>query len=104
MLLRHATVLRNLPGIQRAGLLCSKSRGRLPVVWLHSPGATPWSILHTCRRHKCQVQEVVIIELAVPRKWLRRARKKLWACTRDIPPDRFRRLVLFQELASSPIE
>jgi hypothetical protein len=31
MLLRHATLVRNLPGIERRGLLCSKSQGRLPV-------------------------------------------------------------------------
>ena len=104
MLLRHATPIRNLPSIQRAGLLCSKSQGKKPVVWLHSPGASSWATLHTVKRHKCRVQEVVIIQLSVPRKWLRRSRKRLWACTRDIPPGAFKRLVLFQELASSPAE
>jgi hypothetical protein len=37
MLLRHATLIRNLPGIERRGLLCGKSQGQLPVVWLHTP-------------------------------------------------------------------
>jgi hypothetical protein len=32
MLLRHATLARNLPGIIQAGLLTSKSQGKLPVV------------------------------------------------------------------------
>jgi hypothetical protein len=36
MLLRHATLARNVAGILRAGLLTSKSRGRLAAVWLCS--------------------------------------------------------------------
>jgi hypothetical protein len=32
MLLRHATLAKNLPGILRAGRLCSKSRGKKSVV------------------------------------------------------------------------
>jgi hypothetical protein len=37
MLLRHATPRENLESITRHGLLCRKSQGKLPVVWLHSP-------------------------------------------------------------------
>jgi hypothetical protein len=39
------------------------------------------------------------LEVDVPRSWLRRSRKGLWYCTRDIPPDRIRRLFGFVELA-----
>src|SRR5918911_4587715 len=67
MLLRHATPRRNLPSIGRLGLLCSKSQGRLPVVWLHSPSKSSWATLHTVRRHGGRVEGVVIIELDVPR-------------------------------------
>jgi len=51
------------------GLLGKKSRGRLPVVWLHSPGRTAWALLHTIRRHGGRVEDVVVIELDVPRAW-----------------------------------
>ena len=51
MLLRHATLRKNLPGIQRRGLLCARSLGKLEVVWLHAPGKTAWALLHTVRRH-----------------------------------------------------
>jgi hypothetical protein len=37
MILRHATLIRNLPCIERLGLLCRKSRGKRAVVWLHTP-------------------------------------------------------------------
>ena len=104
MRLRHATILRNLPGIERQGLLCRKSQGRRKVVWLHSPAASSWAVLHTIRRHGGKVEGVVIIEVRVPRKWLRRSRKKLWYSTNDIPPTCFRRLIAFTELAGVSVE
>jgi hypothetical protein len=51
MLVRHAPPRRNVPGIERHGLFCGKSLGKLKVVWLHAPGKTPWALLHTGRRH-----------------------------------------------------
>ena len=104
MLLRHATPRRNLAGIQKAGLLTSKSQGKLPVVWMHSPGKTPWATLHTVKRHGGKVDDVVILEIAIPRKWLRRSKKGLWNTARDVPPDRFRAMIRFAELAASPVE
>jgi hypothetical protein len=104
MLLRHATLRRNLASIQRGGLLCSMSRGKLPVVWLHSASKSSWATLHTVKRHGGRVEGVVILEVEVPRSWLRRNRKRLWYCPRDIPPDRFRRLIAFAELAGASVE
>ena len=101
MRLRHATPARNLPGITRAGLLTSKSQGRLPVVWLCCPGKTTWAVLHVVKRHGCRVEGTAVIEVDVPRSWLRKSRKGLWYCTRDVPPDRFRRLITFAELAGA---
>jgi hypothetical protein len=103
MRLRHATPSRNLPGILRRGLLCRKSRGRLPVVWLHTPGLTSWAILHTVRRHGGRVEDVIVFEVNVPARWLRHSpRRGLWYVRRDIPPARLRRLLHFRELAACP--
>jgi hypothetical protein len=104
MILRHATLLRNLPSIRRHGLLCSKSQGRLPVVWLHSPSKSDWAALHTVKRHGGRVERVIIIEVDVPRSWLRRSRRKLWCCPRDIPRECFRRLITFAELAGLSVD
>jgi hypothetical protein len=104
MLLRHATLARNLPSILRGGLLRSKSKGKLPVVWLHSPAASTWAALHTIRRHGGRIEDVVIIELDVPRSGLRRSRKRLWYFTGNIAPACFRRLITFQELAGRPMD
>ena len=101
MLLRHATLARNLPGIERRGLLCGKSKGRLPVVWLHTPAKSFWAALHTIKRHGGRAEAVLILLVDVPRAWLRKNRKGLWYCTHDIPPDRIRRVLSFAELAGA---
>lgn len=101
MLLRHATPARNLPGILRRGLLRAKSRGRRKVVWLHAPAASGWALLHTVKRHGGRVEGVAIVEAEVPRAWLRRNRRGLWFSVRDVPPERFRRVVTFAELAGA---
>lgn len=99
MLLRHATPARNLASILKAGLLCSKSAGKMPVVWMCSPTRASWAILHTVKRHGGRVETTVVLELDVPRSWLRKSRKGLWFCTRDVPPARIRRALCFAELA-----
>jgi hypothetical protein len=104
MLLRHATPARNLQSIGQSGLLTSKSQGKLPVVWLHSGCKTAWAALHTVKRHGGRIEGVAVIEADVPRRWLRRNRRGLWYCVRDIPPERFRRWISFAELARSPVE
>jgi hypothetical protein len=104
MLLRHATLARNLASICRAGLLASKSQGKLAAVWLHSPSCSAWAGWHTIRRHGGRIEGVVILEIDVPRRWLRRSKKGLWYCTSDIPPDRIRGVVTFAALARSPVE
>lgn len=103
MLLRHATPRKNLPGIKRAGLLTAKSRGRMPAVWLHSPARSAWATLHVVKRHGGRVENTVILELDVPRSWLRRSRKGTWYTRRDVPPDRLRRVIDFIEVAGQSV-
>jgi hypothetical protein len=55
--------------------------------------------VHTIRRHGGRIEAVVTLEVDVPRSWLRRSRAGLWYATRDVPPDRIRRLLTFGELA-----
>jgi hypothetical protein len=102
VLLRHATLAKNLPGILRAGLLCSHSQGKLPAVWACSPARSWWAVLHVVKRHGGRVESTVVLEMDVPRSWLRRSRKGLWYCPTDIPPERIQRVLTFQELAGSP--
>jgi hypothetical protein len=102
MLLRHATLARNLNSILRHGLLCSHSKGKLPAVWLCTPAKTLWAAAHVVDRHGGRIESTVVLEVDVPRSWLRRHRKGLFYCPRDIPPGRIRRLVTFHEMAAAP--
>ena len=104
MKLRHATPSRNLSSILQRGLLTRKSKGRMPVVWLHAPGKTSWALLHTVKRHGGRVEDVIVFEFNVPARWLRHSpRRGLWYVRRDVPPGRLRRLLHFNELAASPL-
>jgi hypothetical protein len=104
MRVRHATFARYLSSILKAGLLCSKSRGRLPVVWLGCPAKSLWAAAHVVRRHGGRIEQVVILEIDVPRSWLRRSKKGLRYCPRDVPPGRIRSVITFGELSRSPVE
>jgi hypothetical protein len=42
--------------------------------------------------------------VSVPRRWLRRSKKGLWYCPRDVPPERIRGVITFGELSRSPVD
>jgi hypothetical protein len=51
-----------------------------------------------------RIENVVILDIDVPRHWLRRSKKGLCYCQRDISPGRVRGVVTFAALARSPVE
>ena len=95
MKLRHATPARNFASIKRRGLLTSKSKGKLPVVWLHAASRSPWAVLHTMKRHGCK--EVIVFEIDVPRSWVTRSKAGLWYANRDVPPGRIRQTIAVED-------
>jgi hypothetical protein len=101
LILRHATPGRNLNSILKAGLLTAKSKGKMPAVWLCSAAKSSWAVLHTIKRHGGRVETTTVLEVDVPRSWLRRSRKGLWYCPRDVPPERILRVLCFAELAGA---
>ena len=54
-------------GIQRHGLLCWKSLGRLKAVWLASKEKSSWAAMHVAWRHGSRIEAVVTLEVDVPR-------------------------------------
>jgi hypothetical protein len=105
VILRHSTPARNLPSILRAGLLTSRAEGKLAAVWLTAPSRTTWAVLHAIKRHGGRVETTVVLELDVPRSWVRRsARKRVWYSMRDIPPERIKHVFCFSELAGASLE
>jgi RNA:NAD 2'-phosphotransferase (TPT1/KptA family) len=103
-LLLHATARRSLASILRHGLLCARSRGKKPVVWLHTASKSAWAMLHVVKRHRGLVESVVILEVEVSRRELRRHSRRVWYSTADIPPSRIRGVIGFGELTASPVD
>ena len=67
----------------------------------------PRRLLHVIRRHGGKAQEVVVLEIAVPRSCLKRhggAAQGLWYSTRDVAPRHIRRVITLGELSRSPPE
>ncbi len=61
-----------------------------------------WALADTVGRRGGRGESVVILEIDVPRSWLRRSKAGLWFSVRDIPPERIRGAVTFGQLAGSP--
>jgi RNA:NAD 2'-phosphotransferase (TPT1/KptA family) len=101
MKLRHATPARNLSSILKRGLLISKSKGKRKAVWLHVAAKTSWAVLHTIRRHGGSVEQIIVLDVNVPRRWLKRSKRGLWFCPRNIPPERIRDAVTFARLSDA---
>lgn len=101
MRLYHATPARNLDSIQAVGLDPNRSRGAKKEVWLHTASRREWAILHTTQRHNCEVSEVVIIEVEVPRSRLRRRWRGLW--TIPEPITEYQSITNARALTKSPL-
>jgi hypothetical protein len=86
----HATAAKNVPSIRRRGLLVKKSQAAQRSIWLCSPGMIGRAITHAMRRHALPAAKVAVIEVSVPRSWLRAGRGKGVKHTggRDVPPER----------------
>ena len=56
------------------------------------------------RRHSGRVEAIVVIELDVPRAWLRRDRRQLWHSVHEVFPARFTRVIDFAEVAGASMD
>ena len=101
MRLYHATPTRNLDCIKATGLDPDRSTGKEAVVWLHTRTRRDWAILHTIQRHKCDVSEVVIIAIDVPRSRLRRRWRGLWTTAETLTE--FASITNAREFSKSPV-
>ena len=104
MVVRHTTLRSNLESIQQHGLDPELAVGKIKGSWCHTPSKTPWAILHTMKRHGGNPEDVVTIELDIPRGWLRRRNKCLWTIDRRVSSARFVRVIESSEIYCSPME
>jgi hypothetical protein len=106
MLIRHATPRRNIRSIFLSGLLPGLARGKIKAVWLHASGKTAWAIQHVARRHRVSEEDVVVLEVRVPRSMLRRNRRGVWYCPHVIHPQQIvsvNGLKLFKPIADATV-
>jgi hypothetical protein len=102
MLLKQATFARNLNSILKRGLLKAKSTGKLAAVWFCSAAEVYWAAVHVAGRPGGSIRSVIVLEVEVPRSWLKRHRAGLFYVPQDIPPERIRGAVTFGKLAGAP--
>jgi hypothetical protein len=88
----HATSVAALPSIKAKGLCAKCSEGVKLTVCLVAEGMTGAAIAHTMKRHNLPADQVAVLEVDVPRSWLRKGKRKgLWHTGgRDIPPERIK--------------
>lgn len=84
MILYHATLKSNLDSIRKHGLSPAFSTGKDKVIWLHTKSRREWAILHTFKRHKVTLDEIVILTVDIPRSKLKRRWRGLWSTTETI--------------------
>ncbi len=90
MKMLHATPIKNLRNIKRRGIKASRSKGAVATVWLVSPGMLAAALAHAQKRHRVAPEAVAVLEVDIPRSWLRKGRRKGLHHTggRDIPAAR----------------
>jgi hypothetical protein len=62
------------------------------------------SLSRGARQNGGRVENVMVIELDVPRAWLCRNHRQLWYSVGDIPPARFTRVIDFAEVAGASMD
>lgn len=90
MRLFHATTRQNLLSIQRDGLrvACADPQAKIKGVWACSASSRGWAILHTQRKHHATLEEVVVIEVHIPKRQLTRFKKGFYYSKTDVVPAR----------------
>ena len=101
MRLYHATPKHNLESIKAEGLDPNRSQCKKKEVWLHTKSRREWAILHTVARHKCDISEVIIIAVDVPRSKLKRRWRGLWTTPEAIRE--FASITTAREFTESPL-
>ena len=101
MKLYHATPKTNLESLQNEGLDPNRSQGKEVLVWLHTASRRDWAILHTINRHNCEVSDVIVIEVEIPRLKLRRRWRGIWTTPETITE--FQSITNAIDFSNSPI-
>ena len=73
-----------MESIHRIGIDPNYATGKDRLTWLHTESKRDWAILHTQKRHKVNLDEVIIIRVDIPRSWIRRRWRGIWVTDKII--------------------
>ena len=101
MKLYHATLKSKLDSIFAEGLDPRCATGKMKVTWLHTKSKRHWAIAHAQKRHKCNLDDVVLLQMSIPRSQLQKRWRGIW--TTDTIIYEFNEITDGTRLAESPI-
>ena len=74
----------NLDSIRKHGINPEFSQGKEAVIWLHTASRKHWAITHVQKKYKVTLDDVVIIEVNVPRGKLKKRKSYLCKLTQIV--------------------
>ena len=92
MVLYHSTLKSNLESIRKHGLDPVLSKGVDQVIWLHTQSRIQWASRHLRKRHKCDLDDIVVLMVNIPRSRLQRRWRGIWITREPISEIQYARL------------
>lgn len=59
----------------------------MQVAWFHTKSKLAWSLIHISKHQRCNVNDMIAIEVELPRSWIRRRRRGIWTTQHQITTD-----------------
>jgi hypothetical protein len=90
MRLFHCTRRSNLESIQTAGLDPQRATQKRKAVWAGASSKIAWAIVHVltkARNRGCSIEDLVVIEVEVPRSQLTRHCRSVWYSYATVTPE-----------------
>ncbi len=85
MIVYHLTPSRNAASVRWEGLKINRAIG-LPRLWFYTPCQRTWALSHISKHQHVNSTDLVEFAYWIPRSWLKRYRRGIWVCYRNVGP------------------
>lgn len=83
--LLHVSPRKNAASIRRQGILLSRSKGKMQVIWLYKYSLSGWVIPHIAKHHGVRTSDLAVFSVRVHSNDLRHAyRRGVYFCLADV--------------------
>lgn len=88
----HVTTTACVESIAASGLLvcCAAPTARIKGVWLVTASKVAWAIVHVASKRRVALEQVVVVEIEVNRKTLKKFRQGIWVSRVDVDASRIK--------------